>query len=136
VRKAVSGWALPPTGLTLPGLKSVVCRKVQNQFVGGASSASLAFLQDAFRHQVCNVARCRVLGCVRQLCPLGQGADVVICYLSEDQHANDTAGWVEKEDRRALVLPGDITREEPCSYLVRQCIEHLSVENNSEEKIR
>ncbi len=54
-----------------------------------------------------------------------EGADVVISYLDEDEDANDTARWVEREDRRALVLAGDITSEQHCDYLVRQCIEHF-----------
>lgn len=54
-----------------------------------------------------------------------EGADIALSYLSEDQDANETAGWVEKAGRRCLVLPGDITSEEHCGHLVRQCIENF-----------
>ncbi|WLR95416.1 SDR family oxidoreductase [Shinella zoogloeoides] len=54
-----------------------------------------------------------------------EGADVVVSYLSEDEDANETARWIEREERRALVLPGDITTEEHCAHLVRQCIENF-----------
>lgn len=54
-----------------------------------------------------------------------EGADVAISYLSEDQDANETAQWVEKAGRKALVLPGDITSEDHCEHLVRQCLENF-----------
>lgn len=54
-----------------------------------------------------------------------EGADVVVSYLSEDEDANETARWIEREERRALVLPGDISTEEHCAHLVRQCIENF-----------
>ncbi len=54
-----------------------------------------------------------------------EGADIAISYLSEDQDANETAGWVEKAGRKALILPGDITSEEHCEHLVRQCLENF-----------
>lgn len=54
-----------------------------------------------------------------------EGADVVVSYLSEDEDANETARWIEREERRALVLPGDISTEEHCGHLVRQCIENF-----------
>ncbi|HEV7249861.1 MAG TPA: SDR family oxidoreductase [Shinella sp.] len=54
-----------------------------------------------------------------------EGADVVISYLSEDQDARETARWVEEEDRKALVLAGDITSEEHCTHLVDRCLERF-----------
>ncbi|WP_439631729.1 SDR family oxidoreductase [Shinella sp.] len=54
-----------------------------------------------------------------------EGADVAISYLSEDQDANETAQWVETAGRKALVLPGDITNEDHCEHLVRQCLENF-----------
>jgi NAD(P)-dependent dehydrogenase (short-subunit alcohol dehydrogenase family) len=54
-----------------------------------------------------------------------EGADVAISYLSEDEDANETARWVEKEGRTVLVLPGDITSEKHCAHLVRECMERL-----------
>lgn len=42
-----------------------------------------------------------------------EGADVAIAYLPEEQDdAEDTATWVEKAGRRALLLPGDVTDEQ------------------------
>lgn len=37
-----------------------------------------------------------------------EGADVAIAYLSEDKDAEETKAAVEKEGRRAILLPGDV----------------------------
>ncbi|AWB86421.1 SDR family oxidoreductase [Mycetocola zhujimingii] len=48
-----------------------------------------------------------------------EGADVVISYLPEEQDdAEDTAEWVEKAGRRALLLPGDARDEQYCTEMV------------------
>jgi len=52
-----------------------------------------------------------------------EGADIVISYLNEHQDADETARWVEDAGRKAVALPGDITSEEHCRHLVRQCLE-------------
>lgn len=52
-----------------------------------------------------------------------EGADVVISYLEEDEDARDTAHWVEKAGRRAIVLRGDISHEEFARSLVTRTID-------------
>ncbi|MDR5883543.1 glucose 1-dehydrogenase [Caballeronia sp. LZ032] len=47
-----------------------------------------------------------------------EGADVAIAYLNEHADAEETARWVEKAGRRALLLPGDITDRAHCKELV------------------
>lgn len=54
-----------------------------------------------------------------------EGADIAISYLNEDRDANETVRWVEEAGRRAVALPGDITSEEHCQHLVRQCLENF-----------
>lgn len=54
-----------------------------------------------------------------------EGADIAISYLNEERDANETARWVEKAGRRSIILPGDITSEDHCAHLVRQCMEHF-----------
>ncbi len=55
-----------------------------------------------------------------------EGADVAISYLPVEQSdAEDTAGWVEKAGRRALLLPGDIQDEAHCHALVEQTVARL-----------
>ncbi len=47
-----------------------------------------------------------------------EGCDVVISYLSEHSDAEDTAAWVQKAGRRALLIPGDVGDESHCRTLV------------------
>lgn len=54
-----------------------------------------------------------------------EGADIVISYLSEDQDAQETNRWIAAAGRRSLAVRGDITREDHCENLVRQCLENF-----------
>jgi NAD(P)-dependent dehydrogenase (short-subunit alcohol dehydrogenase family) len=47
-----------------------------------------------------------------------EGADVAISYLSEHEDAEETAEWVRKAGRKALLLPGDIKDETFCAEMV------------------
>lgn len=54
-----------------------------------------------------------------------EGADIVISYLSdvEDDDAKDTAQWIRKAGREALLFKGDITKEEICRLLVETTVQ-------------
>lgn len=54
-----------------------------------------------------------------------EGADILISYLSEDEDAADTASWIEKAGRKAVVAPGDIKSEEHCNALVQRAVDEL-----------
>lgn len=54
-----------------------------------------------------------------------EGADVLISYLSEDQDARDTAQWVEKAGRKAVLARGDIGEEAHCQALVEQAMKEF-----------
>jgi NAD(P)-dependent dehydrogenase (short-subunit alcohol dehydrogenase family) len=54
-----------------------------------------------------------------------EGADVVLSYLSEDEDAQDTATYVEKAGRRALLVPGDLSSPENCRELVARTVREL-----------
>ena len=55
-----------------------------------------------------------------------EGADVAISFLAEEQgDAAETARWIEKAGRRALLLPGDIKEEAHCQALVQQTVAGL-----------
>ncbi len=55
-----------------------------------------------------------------------EGADVAISYLAVEQSdAEDTARWIERAGRRALLLPGDIQDEAHCHALVDQTASRL-----------
>lgn len=47
-----------------------------------------------------------------------EGADVMISYYDEEDDARDTARWVEKAGRRAVLVPGDIKDEAHCRGMV------------------
>jgi NAD(P)-dependent dehydrogenase (short-subunit alcohol dehydrogenase family) len=54
-----------------------------------------------------------------------EGADVAIAYLSEHEDARHTASCIEAEGRRAVLIPGDLSREEACREAVRRTVEEL-----------
>lgn len=55
-----------------------------------------------------------------------EGADIAISYLPVEQSdAEDTARWIEKAGRRAILLPGDIQNEAHCHSLVDQTVAQL-----------
>lgn len=47
-----------------------------------------------------------------------EGADIAISYLEEHEDAQDTAGWVTRAGRAALLLPGDICDENHCREMI------------------
>jgi NAD(P)-dependent dehydrogenase (short-subunit alcohol dehydrogenase family) len=51
-----------------------------------------------------------------------EGADVLISYLCEHEDAKETARWVEKAGRRALLMPGDVKDPEHCRRLVDRAV--------------
>lgn len=51
-----------------------------------------------------------------------EGADVVVSYLSEDRDAAETADWIEKAGRRAVLIPGDIKDDAHCRSIVEKAL--------------
>jgi NAD(P)-dependent dehydrogenase (short-subunit alcohol dehydrogenase family) len=49
-----------------------------------------------------------------------EGADVLIAYLSEHSDAEDTANWIRKAGRKAILVPGDIGDDNHCRQLVER----------------
>lgn len=54
-----------------------------------------------------------------------EGADIVISYLEEDEDARETARWVEKAGRKAVVARGDIGDESFARSLVQRAVDEL-----------
>jgi NAD(P)-dependent dehydrogenase (short-subunit alcohol dehydrogenase family) len=52
-----------------------------------------------------------------------EGADVLISYLNEEEDAQDTAKWIEKAGRQAVLVPGDISSAEHCRAIVDKAVE-------------
>ncbi|MES2827471.1 MAG: SDR family oxidoreductase [Bacteroidota bacterium] len=53
-----------------------------------------------------------------------EGADVLISYLadSEDKDAQDTADWVEKSGRKAVLVKGDIRSDAHCKEIIETAV--------------
>jgi NAD(P)-dependent dehydrogenase (short-subunit alcohol dehydrogenase family) len=51
-----------------------------------------------------------------------EGADLVISYLSEHSDAQETVRIIEKEGRRCVAIPGDISEERHCIALVERTL--------------
>lgn len=51
-----------------------------------------------------------------------EGADVLISYLNEEEDAQDTAQWIEKAGRKAVLVPGDISEEAHCQKIVERAV--------------
>lgn len=54
-----------------------------------------------------------------------EGADVLISYLSEDSDAKDTAGYVEKAGRRAVLVKGDVADRQHCRDIIQTAVDEL-----------
>ncbi|MGI4896801.1 MAG: SDR family oxidoreductase [Janthinobacterium lividum] len=54
-----------------------------------------------------------------------EGADVVISYLSEDEDAQETADWVTKAGRRAVLVAGDVSVAAHCRSIVATAVEEF-----------
>jgi NAD(P)-dependent dehydrogenase (short-subunit alcohol dehydrogenase family) len=54
-----------------------------------------------------------------------EGADVLISYLEEDADARDTADWVEKAGRRAVLVRGDVSDPAHCRAIVAKAVEEF-----------
>ena len=55
-----------------------------------------------------------------------EGADVALSYLPEEQEdAEETAEWIRKAGRQAVLLPGDLTEEQQCQEVIADAAESL-----------
>jgi NAD(P)-dependent dehydrogenase (short-subunit alcohol dehydrogenase family) len=54
-----------------------------------------------------------------------EGADVLIGYLSEHEDARETAKWVEKAGRKAVLLAGDVSKRSHCRELVERAMKEF-----------
>lgn len=54
-----------------------------------------------------------------------EGADVLISYLDEHEDAKDTAQWVQKAGRKAVLVPGDVVDPAHCRLVVERAVEEF-----------
>ncbi|MET0447426.1 MAG: SDR family oxidoreductase [Aeromicrobium sp.] len=52
-----------------------------------------------------------------------EGADVIVCYLSEDDDADDTRRWVEQAGRTAILVKGDLAEPSHCRDIVARTVQ-------------
>ena len=54
-----------------------------------------------------------------------EGAHVAIVYLEEDEDALETKKLVEKENRKCIIIAGDLRQQSFCKAAVERCVEVL-----------
>jgi NAD(P)-dependent dehydrogenase (short-subunit alcohol dehydrogenase family) len=54
-----------------------------------------------------------------------EGADVAIAYLKEDDDARETAQWVEKAGRTAILVRGDIADADQCRHVISEAVDRF-----------
>jgi NAD(P)-dependent dehydrogenase (short-subunit alcohol dehydrogenase family) len=54
-----------------------------------------------------------------------EGADVLISYLNEEEDAKEAAAYVEKEGRKAILFPGDISSEAHCKEMIEKAVQEF-----------
>lgn len=54
-----------------------------------------------------------------------EGADMAIIYLKEDEDARETQALVEKENRKCIILQGDIREREFCKQSIKKTLDQL-----------
>ncbi len=55
-----------------------------------------------------------------------EGADVLVSYLNEHEDAQDTAQWVERAGRKAVLLAGDLADPAHCRKVIATAVEQLA----------
>lgn len=54
-----------------------------------------------------------------------EGADILISYLNEEEDANDTLKYIKAAGRKAVLLPGDISEEAHCNYIIETALKEF-----------
>jgi NAD(P)-dependent dehydrogenase (short-subunit alcohol dehydrogenase family) len=54
-----------------------------------------------------------------------EGADVLISYLNEHDDADETADWVKKAGRKAVLAPGELNQPGQCRAVIEQAVSEL-----------
>ncbi|WP_246775008.1 hypothetical protein [Bradyrhizobium diazoefficiens] len=69
-----------------------------------------------------------------------RGADLIIAYLDldEDEDAAEVKVLVEKEGRKAVLIPGDIRSSKHCRSIVRRAVKNSagSMSSSTTQRIR
>jgi NAD(P)-dependent dehydrogenase (short-subunit alcohol dehydrogenase family) len=68
-----------------------------------------------------------------------EGADVLVSYLNEDEDARETARWIERAGRKAVLVPGNIGEAAHCRSIVDRAVHEFGrldiLVNNAAEQM-
>jgi NAD(P)-dependent dehydrogenase (short-subunit alcohol dehydrogenase family) len=105
---------LPAQHLAKPGLESELDLRPRFEATGYKGSGKLAGLTAIVTGADSGIGRAVAVLFARE------GADVAIFYLNEHKDARETARWVEKEGRKAVLVPGDVRDPAFCNRAVKR----------------
>jgi NAD(P)-dependent dehydrogenase (short-subunit alcohol dehydrogenase family) len=54
-----------------------------------------------------------------------EGADILIAYLSENEDANEVKDLIEKEGRKAVLIPGNLQNADHCRAVIQKAVDEL-----------
>jgi len=105
---------LPAQHLAKPGHEAELELKPRFEAPGYAGSGKLAGMVAIVTGADSGIGRAVAVLFARE------GADVAIFYLNEHADARETARWVEKEGRTAVLVPGDVRDPAFCNRAARR----------------
>jgi NAD(P)-dependent dehydrogenase (short-subunit alcohol dehydrogenase family) len=109
----------PPHTIEHPGHTSDMAEEPHDEMRGYAGSGKLEGKAALITGGDSGIGRAVAVAFAKE------GADVAISYLSEHDDAKHTAGLVEAEGRKAVVLPGDLSEEATARKVVNDAAEQL-----------
>lgn len=104
----------PPQEQELPGSDAAMTPKADHGEESYKGSGKLEGLTTLITGGDSGIGRAVAIAFARE------GADVVISYYNEHEDAEETARWVEKAGRKAVLVPGDIKDEAHCETLIEK----------------
>ena len=105
---------MPKQHLAKPGLEADLRLKPRFEAPGYAGSGKLAGLAAIVTGADSGIGRAVAVLFARE------GADVAAFYLNEHKDARETARWIEKEGRTAMLVPGDVRDPAFCNRAVKR----------------
>jgi NAD(P)-dependent dehydrogenase (short-subunit alcohol dehydrogenase family) len=106
----------PPTKQPMPGETQAMQPKPDHGEESYKGSGRLAGKAALITGADSGIGRAVALAFARE------GADVLISYLDEHDDAQETASWVSKAGRRAVLVAGDVASEAHCQELVARTV--------------
>jgi hypothetical protein len=109
----------PEQDQSIPGTEAQMTPKADHGEESYKGSGKLAGMKAIITGGDSGIGRAVAIAYARE------GADVLISYLNEQEDAEETARWIEKAGRKAVLVPGDIQSEEHCKMIVDRAVNEL-----------